>query len=200
MPAFLRKFHLDKQTVVFILALGLLAIGGIWLLAYSTPDGLGINDDSIAYVAGARSILDGKGYREAWLASNGPVTHFPPGFPAVLALIGFVTGFDPLRGARAFNGLLFGLNIAFTGWVGWRMTRSRIAGVLAAALTLLSSSLLYIHTRAMSEPLYVFLTLLSFLLLDYYFERSKSYYLVALGLCLVGHTWRDMQRYRCWRR
>ena len=192
MSTLLRKVNLDKQTAVLFLTLGLLAVGGIWLLAYSTPEGLGINDDSIAYIAGARSIMAGNGYREAWLASNGPVTHFPPGFPAVLAFIGFVTDLDPVRGARALNGLLFGLNIALTGWVGWRMTGSRNAGIIVAALTLLNSSLLYIHTRAMSEPLYIFLMLLSFILLDYYFERSKNYYLVALGFVL---GWAYLARY-----
>ena len=192
MSTFLRKVNLDKQTAVLFLTLGLLAVAGIWLLAYSTPFGLGLNDDSIAYIAGARSMLDGNGYREAWLASNEPVTHFPPGFPAVLALIGFLTDLDPVRGARALNGLLFGLNVAFTGWVGWRMTSSRIAGMVAAALTVTSSSLLYIHTRAMSEPLYIFLMLLSFLLLDYYFERSKNYYLVFLGFVL---GWAYLARY-----
>ena len=192
MPVTNRKFHLDKQTVVFALTLGLLAVGGIWLLAYSTPFGLGLNDDAIAYIAGARSILNGNGYREAWLASNAPVTHFPPGFPAVLALIGYVTGLDPVRGARALNGLLFGLNLALTGWVGSRMTRSRIAGILVAALALLNSSFLYIHTRAMSEPLYIFLMLLSFLLLDFYFERSQNYWLVTLGFVL---GWAYLARY-----
>jgi len=192
MPVEFRKPHLDKQTVIFIFALGLLAAGGVWLLAYSTPEGLGINDDSIAYIAGARSILAGQGYSEAWLVSNEPVTHFPPGYPGVLALIGIITGLDPLRGARALSGLLFGLNVAFTGWVGWRMTRSRVAGILAAALTLSSSSLLYIHTRAMSEPLYIFLMLLSFLLLAYYFKHSKNYFLVALGFVL---GWAYLARY-----
>jgi 4-amino-4-deoxy-L-arabinose transferase-like glycosyltransferase len=72
------------------------------------------------------------------------------------------------------------------------MTGSRIAGVFAALLTLFSSSLLYIHTRAMSEPLYIFLMLLSFLLLDYYFERSKNYYLVTLGFVL---GWAYLARY-----
>lgn len=192
MLAFSRKIHLDKQTAVFFLILGLFAVGGIWLLAYSTPFGLGLNDDSIAYIAGARSIMNGQGYREAWLASNGPVTHFPPGFPAILALIGSVTGLDPVRGARALNGLLFGLNIALAGWVSWRMAGSRIAGILVAALILLNSSLLYIHSRAMSEPLYIFLTLLSFLLLDYYFENSQKTWLVVLGIVL---GWAYLTRY-----
>jgi 4-amino-4-deoxy-L-arabinose transferase-like glycosyltransferase len=186
------KFNLDKQTMAFLVAIGLLAAGGIWLLLYSTPEGLGLNDDAIAYVAGARSIMNGNGYREAWLASNGPVTHFPPGFPVVLAVIGIVTGLDPLRGARALNGLLFGFSIALTGWLGWRMTRSRIAGILVAALALLNSSFLYIHTRAMSEPLNIFLMLISFLLLDYYFEHSKTYLLVSLGFVL---GWAYLTRY-----
>ena len=66
MFASFRKIHLDKQTVAFFLAIGLLAVGGIWLLLYSTPKGLGLNDDAIAYIAGARSIMPGNGYREAW--------------------------------------------------------------------------------------------------------------------------------------
>ena len=192
MSTSLRNFHFDKQTALFFLTLGLLAICGTWLLLYSTPRGLGLNDDSIAYIAGARSILDGQGYREAWLATNEPVTHFPPGFPAVLAFIGFVTDLDPIRGARALNGLLFGLNVILTGWVGQRMTRSRIAGIMVAALTLLNSSLFYVHSRAMSEPLYIFLMLISFLLLDYYFERSQNYLLVALGFTL---GWAYLARY-----
>ena len=192
MFAFLRKIDPGKQTVAFFLVIGLFALGGLWLLLYSTPKGLGLNDDSIAYIAGARSIMSGNGYREAWLASNGPVTHFPPGFPGVLALIGLITGLDPLRGARALNGLLFGLNVLLTGWVGWRLTKSRIAGLLVAALTLLNSSFLYIHTRAMSEPLYIFLMLISFLLLDYYFASSKNHFLVALGFVL---GWAYLARY-----
>ncbi|MFN2151849.1 MAG: phospholipid carrier-dependent glycosyltransferase, partial [Anaerolineales bacterium] len=192
MFASLRKIDPGKQTVAFFLVIGLFAVGGIWLLLYSTPKGLGLNDDSIAYIAGARSIMSGNGYREAWLASNGPVTHFPPGFPGALALIGLITGLDPLRGARALNGLLFGLNIFLTGWVGWRLTRSRIAGVIVAVLALLNGSFLYIHTRAMSEPLYIFLMLVSFLLLDCYFTSSKNRFLVALGVTL---GWAYLARY-----
>lgn len=161
---------LSRLSTLILLLLG---CAGAWLLAYSTRQGLGLNDDSIAYIAGARSILDGQGYREAWLVSNGPVIHFPPGYPAALALFGLLTDLDPLRGARALNGILFGLNIALTGWLGWRMTGSRLAGILSAMAMLLSSELLRIHARAMSEPLYIFLTLVSFLILDLYFGRTQ---------------------------
>ncbi len=195
---------MNPRHFLFVFTIALLGLAGGWLLAYSTPNGLGLNDDSIAYIAGARSILDGKGYREAWLVSNGPVTHFPPGYPFALALLGWTTSLDPLYGARILNGLLFGANIFLTGWLGWRMSASRWAGLFTATVALLSSSLLSIHARAMSEPLYIFLTLLAFLVLDEYFTRSPAaqlrasrvagvpLLLIALG-CLLG--WAYLARY-----
>ena len=182
----------DRLAVATFLTLLLLAACGTWLLAYSTPFGLGLNDDSVAYIAGARSILSGNGYREAWLASNGPVTHFPPGYPVALAVIGTLTGLDPLRGARALAGLLFGFNIALTGWLGFRMTERRALGLLAAALTLLSGSLLQIHARAMSEPLYLALMLIAFVLLEAYFQHPRTRTLVLLGTVL---GWAYLARY-----
>lgn len=162
--------RLLRTTWAFFAALGLLAVAGGWLLFYATPQGLGLNDDSIAYIAGARSLLSGQGYREIWLISAGPVTHFPPGFPSALAFFSLVTGADPLRAARLLNGLLFGANIFLMGWLALRMTKSRVIGLLTALLFMLTPSLLRIHSNAMSEPLYVFFTLVTFLLLDFYFS------------------------------
>src|SRR5512138_2401152 len=96
-----------SPRVISFLALGLIALLGMVLIIKTTPDGLGLSDDSIAYIAGARSMLAGNGYREAWLASNGPVTHFPPAFSSLLAFFG-TFGIDPLRGVRWVNAFLFG--------------------------------------------------------------------------------------------
>ena len=171
----------------------------LWVLAYSTPLGLGLNDDSIAYIAGARSILAGNGYRAAWLASNGPVTHFPPGFPAVLAFIGLITDLDPVRGARALNGLI--VRIEYRSYRLGRLAYDRFAdsGCPRCCLILVNSSLLYIHTRAMSEPLYIFLMLVSFLLLGLLFRASTILLVgsarVYAGLGLPGAL---CSRYPCW--
>jgi len=155
-----------KSQSLFLIALGLIALGAIGMLMYSTPEGLGLSDDSIGYIAGARSILGGQGYREAWLASNGPVTHFPPGFPSLLALIG-LSGLDPLRGARFLNALIFGANAFLLGIIGWRMTKSQAAGVVLALLFAVNASLFNAHAVAMSEPLYIFFSLAAFLTFSY---------------------------------
>ncbi len=168
-----------------IVILGLLAATGIFLVLRATPEGLTLSDDSIAYIAGARSMLAGQGYREAWLASNGPVTHFPPAFSSVLAFIGLF-GLDPLRGARFVNASLFGLNVALLGILGWRMTKSLSAGLVLAALFLLNDSLLRVHAMAMSEPLFIFLGLLSFWIFDLYVERDAHWLWLVLCGAFVG--------------
>jgi len=161
-----------KLRLASFLTLFLFAMTGTFLLLQATPEGLGLSDDSIAYIAGARSMLAGDGYREAWLASNGPVTHFPPGFSSVLAFFGLF-GLDPLRGARFLNALLFGLNTGLLGILAWRMTPSLTAGFVLAGLFIMSGEMLQVHAVAMSEPLFIFLILLSFWMFDLYFERHN---------------------------
>jgi hypothetical protein len=165
--------------------LGLLAALGVFLILKATPEGLGLSDDSIGYIAGARSILAGHGYREAYLASNGPVTHFPPGFSSLLAFIGLF-GLDPLRGARFLNAILFGLNTGLLGILGWRMTKSLPAGLILAALFVSNSQLLQVHAVAMSEPLFIFLSLLAFWMFDLYFERDHHWLWLVLTAILTG--------------
>ena len=173
--------RISSRLISFIL-LGLLAVIGIFLVLRATPEGLGLSDDSIGYIAGARSILAGHGYREAWLASDGPVTHYPPLFSSTLALIG-LAGLDPLRGVRFLNASLFGLNTVLLGILGWRMTKSIPAGLLLAAFFVVNGSLLGIHAMALSEPLFIFLSLLSFWMLDLYFERDAHWlWLVCCGI------------------
>jgi len=166
------------------LSLILLVITGTFLILRATPEGLGLSDDSIAYIAGARSLLAGDGYREAWLATNGYVTHFPPGFSSALTFLGWF-GLDPLRGARFLNALLFGLNAGLLGVLAWRMTPSLSAGVVIAALFGANGDLLQVHTVAMSEPLFIFFTLLSFWMFDLYFERPTS----RVGKGVAGEWW-----------
>ena len=119
------------------LTLILIAVIGTLLILKATPEGLELSDDSIAYIAGARSMLAGNGYREAWLESNQPVTHFPPGYSSVLAFFGLF-GLDPLRGTRFVNALLFGINAALLGILIWRMTPSLTAGLVPAGLFVVS--------------------------------------------------------------
>lgn len=164
---------LIRPRLAAFFALLLISLIGMVLVLRATPEGLGLSDDSIAYIAGARSMAAGDGYREAWLASNQPVTHFPPSFSSLLAFFGLF-GIDPLHAVRWVNALLFGLNAALLGILGWRMTPSLRAGLVLAALFVASGEMFQIHAVAMSEPLFIFLSLLAFWMFDLYFERLPA--------------------------
>ncbi len=181
------NIRVTSRSAIFI-ALLLISVIGVLLVFQATPEGAGLSDDSIAYIAGARSIVAGHGYREAWLASNQPVTHFPPAFPAVLAFFGFL-GFDPLHAARFVNAFLFGLSAGLLGILAWRMVPSLTAGLVLAGLFVLSGDLLQVHAVAMSEPLFIFLSLLSFWMFDLYFERDYHWLWLTACATLVGMSY-----------
>ncbi len=171
------NIRVTSRFAVFV-ALLLISVIGFLLVLQATPEGAGLSDDSIAYIAGARSMVAGNGYREAWLESNEPVTHFPPAFPSVLAIFGFL-GIDPLHAARYVNAFLFFLTAGLLGILAWRMTPSLTAGLVLAGLFVLCGDLLQVHAMAMSEPLFIFLSLLSFWMFDLYFERHQGVWLIA---------------------
>src|SRR5215211_1262345 len=171
------NIRVTSRSAIFVAVL-LISVIGVILVLQATPEGAGLSDDSIAYIAGARSMLAGRGYREAWLASNQPVTHFPPAFPAVLAFFGFL-GIDPLHAARFVNAFLFFLSAGLLGILAWRMTPSLTAGLVLTGLFVLCGDLLQVHAVAMSEPLFIFLSLLSFWMFDLYFERDQHWWLGA---------------------
>ena len=176
---------MDRKPAL-ALTLGLLTATGIWLLAISTPSGLGLIDDAISYIAAARALLHGQGFTRIWLSTNlEPITHWPPAFPATLAAISFVLKVDPYRSARLLNMLVFGGNAALLALLGYKMTQSDvsamskhlrrgslISGVILSILFLSNSAILRLHTQALSEPLYIFISLLAFFAFARAFENT----------------------------
>lgn len=139
-----------------------LAFAGVTLLYLATPFGAGLINDSIAYVAGARALLQGRGYSEIWLASAlEPITHYPPLFSLVLAGLGAL-GLEPLLAARWLNAALFGLNGLLLAALAWRASRRAWLAALAGSLYLLNVNLFGVHSYAITEPLFLTFCLLAF--------------------------------------
>jgi 4-amino-4-deoxy-L-arabinose transferase-like glycosyltransferase len=173
---------MDKKTA-FALLLGLVTATGIWLLTISTPGGLGLIDDAISYIAAARALLSGLGFTRTWLGSGlEPITHWPPGYPATLAAISYFLKIDPYRSARALNALLLGGNAALLALLGYKMTRSTLWAGILSLLFLTNNAILRLHAQALSEPLYLFVSMLAFWAFYAAIERNdnKNAFLLVL--------------------
>ena len=170
------------KRLVFFMVLVALSTAGGYALIISTPMGLGQINDSTAYIAGARSILQGTGYSEIWLATTlEPIIHYPPLISSILAFIG-LSGLDPVRGFRVLNIALYSSSIFFIGLLGKKMTGEKLAGVALALLFSLDATLLQIYANAISEPLFIFFLIISLIMLDLYVQLEKKRVVILIGI------------------
>jgi hypothetical protein len=149
-------------------------LSGAALVLEASHLGPGLSPDSLTYALLARSLARGDGFR----LLGAPETHFPPGYPAVLAALG-ATGPTLLGAARVLHALLFAINIALAAGLAARIAGPS-AGALAALSIVGSPALLGVHAMLWSEPLFLALVLAGALLLG-----SDRRHLAAVPLALA---------------
>jgi hypothetical protein len=165
---------LHRRIVIFSVLAGLM---GVLAVAVMTRPGLEVTSDSTVYIASARNLLAGND-----LMSRGePMTHFPLGYPCLLAASGLVTG-DPYVGAAFWNALCYGLTIMLIGLIaGAASGGSWLAVAGAMAMTACSAVVLRRQLSACSESVsYACLFALAWRLRHYIGRPS------ALNLILIS--------------
>ena len=143
----------------------LLCAGAGALFLYCTPFGVGLTNDSSAYIGGARSLLAGRGYVR--IGGDGlprAITHFPPFYSIVLAGVSRVTGQDPLIAAKWVNLCCAVLNQALFMTVLLLLTGSGLTAVLGGITFLCAGPVLQGEIYGLSEGLYLTLFLSVFAL------------------------------------
>lgn len=171
------------------------ALLAMTLVTVATRNGPAVNGDTWDYLWHALGTQPDFPHR----TNPYGITHFPPGYPAALAagnvLAGRAMEIEPLLDtARQLNILLVGVNVALAAWLGFRLiSRGRPAGEnaslahyraahaasLAAVLFATLSEPGKFHTVAISEGLFLSMTLASLALLT---GRQTLAMLAAAGL------------------
>lgn len=138
---------------------------------FATRDGIGVSADSTQYLFVARSLLRGDGLMTLWWAGHPvPLTHFPPAYPATLALLGRWSA-DPAAGARVLGLALVATNVVLVAALARQAAPdvSRIRAWVAAgaaALCAVATDLAIAGSMAWSETPFITLLLLTLLNLD----------------------------------
>ena len=165
-----------------ILAFTLVFLVSFAYFIYATPWEVGVGYDSMAYITTAANISEGKGVQKITsIGQPSPLTHFPPLYPAVLAIANLISG-DILKGATLLGALLYASNIALIGVVVLIATKRWQLSFAAAMIALVSPVILDIHLLAMSEPLFTLCLLSSITLLTLHIvePRTKTLFLAAI--------------------
>ncbi len=153
------------------------SIAGMVLLMLTTAWGIGTSPDSVHYIRTARQ----------WLGEPGPAgsAQFAPFYPWLLAVLGRLSGVDPISAARGLNVAVFGANILLVGLVVRHATHNIRWIWLAAAWTVLAARpVLTVHAYALSEPVFLTVGLLGLFLLGRYLQEGRLVLLLGAGAAI----------------
>jgi hypothetical protein len=179
------------RVEVVLVALAVLAAA---MVAFMNRGGLGgFPPDSAVYLSTAQHLRAGHGFttsfdtlfdhfgprQTAGFDGNVPLVAWAPGFPALLALLGFVgAGNDA---ANVVNIVCTGLIVFMTGYIVLRITRSATRAVIASIAIAIFPEVLVFSGIVMSETLFVTVALASILAAYRFAERPTAWRLAVVG-------------------
>ncbi len=155
MPLLRLTKPLPKPLVVLLFALAAAVAAGIYAYALK-PWGPWAYSDSAAYVDAARHIAAGHGVLST--QSDGRLillTHYPPGYPALLAVGLHLTAGDWLTTATALDLLSLWVMLMVVAWWLYEATAWPCAGLLGMVLLATSLPIARAYTSLMSEGVYL---------------------------------------------
>ena len=140
------------------------------VLAREWTYGVALFWDSIYYISVARHLLQGEGFVTLF---SRPYELWPPLYPALLAVASCFI-FDPHDVAGPVNAIIFGLTVFVVGWYLRERLESDILALWGCFAIMLSVPLAWMAAWALSEPLFIFLTMLSLIQIDIFLNTKKE--------------------------
>lgn len=174
-----------RGRAIALAGLTSLALLALAAALYGTRLGVGLANDSVNYLRAARGLLEGKGLIVLLghdYAGPEPMTDWPPLYPLLLAAAGWL-GLDMEGFARAVNALLFAANVLLIGRVVLDHGGGAIGALVVALLFATNRDVLYVHQMALTEPIFLFTTVLALALLARHLRAPRAALVWSAGLC-----------------
>ena len=164
------------------LLVALAILGAALILLRNHPYGPAIVRDSATfYIGTAENLLAGEGWT---LPRGGAYSTMGALYPALLAALGFLSGFEARAVAGPLNALLFGLTIFIAGhWLQRRIASRWLA--LWGILAIVFSPLTRMFEFAMAEPLFIFLTTAALFCMERFLREGRRAALIQAALLIV---------------
>lgn len=162
-----------------------LSIAAALLLKYDMAWGPWAFSDSAAYISAARNLAAGHGLSVSNPQGGfDPLTLHQPLYPLIMS---FFLLFDihPFTTSLVISITSFSLSLLVFSAGIYYFSRSRVLAICCSLLFLASPNLIAMYDGAMSEPLYLFLTIAAFFTVLYYI-RNQTALMLYLAAALTG--------------
>lgn len=170
------------MKVKYRFPLTLLSLAGAGVVMISTLHyGAGITQgDSVEYISAARNLAMGNGLKTYY---GEPLANFPPLYSVLLAVIDCLSGVDPADSAGYANAFLFGLIVYLSGLLFFRHLHPNSAiSWFGATMVAISKPLIGVSVNVLSEPLFIFFTLVFIIYTERYIIRKDYVSLIIFSI------------------
>ena len=154
------------------IALGVVAfLGSAHILIRTSTYRIDYHTDPGVYIADAKALANGKIFEENII--EGVLVWFPPFYAIVLSIYRLL-GVEASDVGRYVNTVCFGLIILVAGHWLHRFVRFRLVMVGAAVVIAVSYPLVRVSSQLFSEPLFILMTLLALINMEYFLSHKKA--------------------------
>src|SRR5450432_605032 len=159
-------------------------IGFFLIRIFLKHSGIGVSPDSVTYIAAARHLVHGMGFKSF---DNLPVVDFPFAYPFFLTIISFFTSLDPLQFGGWLNGILFGVLLYMSGCImnGFHKTTGWYKRILLLCI-LFSPALQEVYSMLWSETVFIILILFFIPSITNYLKfKTNKWLWISAGICAL---------------
>ena len=181
-----RPLSFIKRNPLLIGMILLFCALAVTLFLYATPHGVGLTNDSSAYLGGARSLLNGQGYvRFSGDRLPRPITQFPPLLSLFIATIARIGSIDVFAAAKILNLICFVLNLLLLLFFIIRGSGGNLIVFFTGLLYLSCAPILQTHAYGLSEALFMVFLFISWHLTLQQVKRPNGFLTAFLnGICI----------------
>ena len=180
----IKKCFTAKYSIPAVMSIACAVL--VYLLLHA--HGTGVTPDSIAYMAAARNIAEGKGVLSF---AGKPLVSHPPFYSVILAVPVLLFQVDPLVSTPMINSILLGVIIFLSGILLQEFFRQEIVLItLPLVAVMLARPIVHVIRYAWSEPLFITLTLVYFIFGAKYrtTHRRRELYFMGSAIALASLT------------
>lgn len=151
-----------------------------------------LNGDDTGYYLLGKALASGKGYTNTYEIGAAQHNHFPPGYPAIIAVMCKLFSSD-LSFIKHVNGFFLLGSIALLCLITWKVGKNIHITFLVALFSLLNAHLLEYSMNTMSEVPFLFFSLLCMLIaMNTDYEKpvfkNGSFWLLIICLSFAYHV------------
>ena len=187
-PIELKKSNIDKQLIVYLL---ILLFAYIPTYNHIFDKKIAFLGDNAAYYVFGKAIADGKGMVNAQVVTQHKANSYPPGYPALIAVVMNTFGSD-ITTIKVTNGVLYFASLIILFFFFKQMSKNIHLSFILTLVMMFNFHLLQYSTWMMSEIPFIFfssLGLLAFGMIDLKQApwKDKWFYIMIIGVVASYH-------------